>query len=128
MQFAHLTSSNEQSNLIAGGIELIYEKNTIYILGISKISKNDPISAMYDIFFVGIILKRDSGEIIDSTCNMVRDVTTDFIRSILIGYNLLDDINEIIGEIEDRFYGMAQKAVIAAVKDARNKFMMIKGN
>jgi len=107
---------------------LIYEKNTIYILGTSKISKNDPISAMYDIFFVGIILERNSGKIIDSTCNMVRDVTTDFIKSILIGYNLLDDINEIIDEIQDRFYGMAQKAVIAAVKDARNKFMMIKNN
>jgi len=107
---------------------LIYDKNTIYILGTSKISKSDPISAMYDIFFVGIILERNSGKIIDSTCNMVRDVTTDFIRSILIGYNLIDDIDEIVDEIKDRFYGMAQKAVIAAVKDARNKFDMIINN
>ncbi len=107
---------------------MIYDKNTIYILGTSKISKSDPISAMYDIFFVGIILERNSGKIIDSTCNMVRDVTTDFIRSILIGYNLIDDIDEIVDEIKDRFYGMAQKAVIAAVKDARNKFDMIINN
>lgn len=109
-----------------GGIGLLYEKNTIYILGTSKISQNDPISAMYDIFFVGIILDRDSGKIVDSTCNMVRDVTNDFIRSILIGYNLIDDIEAIIDEVQDRFYGMAQKAVIAAVKDARNKYIMIK--
>lgn len=107
---------------------MIYDKNTIYILGTSKISKSDPISAIYDIFFVGIILDRNSGKIIDSTCNMVRDVTTDFIRSILIGYNLMDDIDEIIDEIKDRFYGMAQRAVIAAVKDARNKFDMIRKN
>lgn len=107
---------------------MIYDKGTIYILGTSKISKNDPISAVYDLFFIGIIVERDSGKIIDSTCNMVRDVTTDFIRSILIGYNLLDDIEAIIDEIKDRFYGMAQKAVVAAVKDARNKYMMIKNN
>ncbi|WP_432663206.1 DUF3870 domain-containing protein [Wukongibacter baidiensis] len=107
---------------------MIYDKSTIYILGTSKIGKSDPISAMYDIFFVGIIVDRNNGKIIDSTCNMVRDVTTDFIRSILIGYNLIDDIDEIVDEIKDRFYGMAQKAVIAAVKDARNKFDMISNN
>ncbi|QZY54033.1 DUF3870 domain-containing protein [Crassaminicella profunda] len=103
-----------------------YEKNTVYILGTSKISKNDPIAALYDILFIGVILERDTGKIIDSTCNMVRDVTSDFIKSILVGYHLKDDIEEIVYEIQDRFYGMAQKAVIAAVKDARNKYMMIK--
>ncbi|WP_432408045.1 DUF3870 domain-containing protein [Wukongibacter sp. M2B1] len=104
---------------------MVYDKSTIYILGTSKIGKSDPISAMFDIFFIGIILDRRTGKIIDSTCNMVRDVTNDFIRSILIGYNLMDDIDEIVNEIKDRFYGMAQKAVIAAVKDARNKLAMI---
>ena len=104
---------------------MLYKKNTIYILGTSKIGQSDPISAVYEIFFVGVILNREDGEIVDATCNMVRDVTTDFIRSILIGYNLVDDIAEIEAEIKDRFYGMAQKAVIASVKDARNKYLMI---
>lgn len=107
---------------------MIYKKNTIYILGTARISKNDPISAIYETFFVGIILERNSGKIIDSTCNMVRDVTTDFVKSILIGYTLTDDIDQIINEIQERFYGMAQKAVIAAVKDALNKYMMIINN
>lgn len=103
----------------------MYSKNTIYILGTSKISKNDPISAFYDILFIGVILDRDSGEIVDSTCNMVRDVTNDFIKSILMGYHIIEDIDDIIDEIQTRFYGMAQKAVVAAIKDARNKYMMI---
>lgn len=107
---------------------MTYDKNTIYILGTARIGKNDPISAMYEIFFVGIIVDRDSSEIIDITCNMVRDVTTDFIRSILVGYNLLNDMDDIVYSIQDRFYGMAQKSVIAAVKDARNKLVMIKND
>ncbi|MCT4620541.1 MAG: DUF3870 domain-containing protein [Marinisporobacter sp.] len=105
-----------------------YARNTIYILGTSKISKNDPIAVLYDILFIGIILERESGKIIDCTCNMVRDVTSDFIKSILLEYCLIEDIDEIIDEIQNRFYGMAQKAVIAAVKDARNKYIMIKNN
>jgi len=108
--------------------KMLYEKDTIYVLGTAKIGKSDPISAMYEIFFVGMILNRNTGDIVDATCNMVRDVTTDFIRSILIGYNLVDEIDEIESEIKDRFYGMAQKAVIASVKDGRNKYLMIHEN
>lgn len=107
---------------------MLYDKNTIYILGTARITKNDPIGDFNNIFFLGIILERENGKIVDSTCNMVKDATTDFIRSILIGYNLLDDIEEIIEEVKDRFYGMAQKAVIASIKDARNKYAMIKNN
>ncbi|MCQ1531205.1 DUF3870 domain-containing protein [Lutispora saccharofermentans] len=104
---------------------MIYPENTIYITGTAKVSSNDPISAMFDMFFVGIILEKESGKIIDVTCNMVRDMTSDFIKSILLDYNLSDDIELIAGEIKDRFQGIAQKAVIAAIKDARNKYMML---
>jgi len=57
---------------------------------------------------------------------MVKDVTSDFIKSIMIGYNLMNDEENIIDEIRDRFHGIAQKAVIAALKDARNRYMMLK--
>ena len=104
---------------------MIYGKNTIYVLGTAKISKNDPITDMFSTFFIGIILNKESGIIVDSTCNMVRDVTTDFIRSILIDYNLIDDIDQIVYEIQTRFFGIAQKAIVASIKDARNKYLMI---
>jgi len=106
----------------------VYPKNTIYITGTAKVAANDPISAIYDMFFVGIILDRDTGKIIDVTCNMVKDVTSEFIKSLLIDYNLEHDIDLIVEEIKDRFLGIAQKAVIAAVKDARNKYLMTKNN
>jgi hypothetical protein len=108
-----------------GGIALVYEKNTIYITGTAKISSNDPISDIFETFFIGIILDRDKGTIIDVTCNMVRDVTSDFIKSIMLGYNLKNDEEAIVEEIRDRFHGIAQKAVIAAFKDARNRYVML---
>jgi len=107
---------------------LIYPKNTIYITGTAKVAANDPISAMYDMFFVGLIVEKESGKIVDVTCNMVRDVTSDFIKSILINYNLVEDIELIVEEVKERFLGIAQKAVIAAVKDARNKYLMAKND
>lgn len=107
---------------------MIYEKNTIYVTGIAKISGNDPISDIFDSFFIGLIIDRDNGKIIDVTCNMVRDVTSDFIRSLLLGYDIVNDEEAVTAEIRGRFHGIAQKAVIAAFKDARNRYMMLKNN
>ena len=104
---------------------LVYGKSSIYITGTAKISNNDPISSIFDTFFIGIIVDRDDGKIIDVTCNMVSEITSDFIKSILIGYNLRDEEDKIVYDIKDRFHGIAQKAVIAALKDARNRYMML---
>lgn len=116
------------SNPDSGGSKLLYEKNTIYITGTAKISGNDPISDMFDTFFIGIILDRDTGKIVDVTCNMVRDATSDFVKSLMLGRDLVKDEESIIDEIRDRFHGIAQKAVIAAFKDARNRYVMLKGD
>lgn len=105
----------------------MFSKDTIYILGMAKIGCNDPIHSLFDSFFIGLVVDRNDGKIIDSTCNMVREMTTEFIKSIVVGYRLDDDINDIIEEVKDRFHGLAQKAVIASLKDARNKYILIKG-
>lgn len=113
---------------MGGDYLMPYPQNTIYITGTAKVGSNDPISAIYDILFIGIILEREDGKIVDITCNTVSHITEDFIKSIMLGYSLLEDIDEITDAIKDRFYGIAQKAVIAAIKDARNKYLMIKSD
>lgn len=101
-----------------------YDKNTIYITGIAKSNNTDPITIMYNCFFLGVIVNRDDGTILDISCNTISNVTMDFIRSILIGYNLLNDLEKMINEIHERFLGTAQKALVVALKDAHNKFLI----
>jgi len=106
----------------------MFSKDTIYVLGMAKIGSNDPIHSLFDSFFIGLVIDRTSGKIVDSTCNMVREMTTEFIKSIVVGYRLDEEINDIIEEVNDRFHGLAQKAVIASLKDARSKYVLIKSN
>ncbi|PRR80859.1 hypothetical protein CLLI_00440 [Clostridium liquoris] len=101
-----------------------YGKNTIYITGISRSNSTDPITIMYNCFFLGVIVNKDDGTIIDITCNTISNSTTDFIRSILVGYNFLNDLEVMINEIHERFLGTAQKALTVALKDAHNKFLI----
>ncbi|WP_027623615.1 DUF3870 domain-containing protein [Clostridium lundense] len=101
-----------------------YDKNTIYITGIARANNTDPITVMYNCFFLGVIVNRESGIIVDITCNTISNVTTDFIRSILVGYNLGKDLEKMINEVHERFLGTAQKALVVALKDAYNKFLI----
>jgi hypothetical protein len=108
-----------------GGILMTYSKETIYITGTAKIGTNDPIASRDDIFFIGLIIDRRTNKIVDATCNMVRDITNEFIKSIIVEYDIVDEIDSLIEEIKDRFHGMAQKSVCASIKDARNKYLIL---
>jgi hypothetical protein len=66
--------------------------------------------------------------ILDATCNTVKDITNDFIKSLLIGKNLINEIDAAVLDIRNRYFGLSQKALIIALKDAHNKYVMIKKN
>lgn len=105
---------------------MIYDNNTIYVTGMSKSNNTDPITKMYNFFFLGLILDKNTGVIIDITCNTISDITNGFIKTILVDKNLVNDLNKIIIEINERFLGTSQKALIVALKDAFNKYEMYK--
>ncbi|BDR68678.1 hypothetical protein K144313037_00900 [Clostridium tetani] len=105
---------------------MIYDKNTIYVTGMSKSNNTDPITKMYNSFFIGLILDRNTDIIVDVTCNAISDITNDFIRTILVDKNLVEDLNKIILEINERFLGTSQKALIVALKDCFNKYEIYK--
>lgn len=101
-----------------------YEKNTIYITGIAHSNNSDPITVKYNIFFLGVIINKSTSEIVDLACNAISPTTVEFIKSIIVGNNIINDIQEIISEIQERFFGTAQKALIVALKDVHNKYLI----
>ena len=105
----------------------MYDQNTIYLIGTSKLTKSDPITSAFEIFFIGLIIDRKSHKIVDSTCNVVKEKTEAFINDLLIGFDLLNDLDKIETQIFERYHGIAQKALAAAIKDAANKYKMIVG-
>jgi hypothetical protein len=105
---------------------LEYAENTVFVTGVAKPSKDDPIASLYEVFFLSLVVDRDSGTIVDATCNTAREMTKDFIRSLLVRRNLMAGVDGIVLEIRRRFFGLAQKALIVALKDAHNNYMMAK--
>ena len=105
-----------------------YTSNTIFITGQAKPSKEDAISTVYNVFFLSFIVDKETDIIVDVTCNTVRTMTQDFIRSLLIGQNLANGIDGMVQDIQQRFFGLVQKTLIVALKDAHNRYMMAKKN
>lgn len=105
---------------------MVYPKNTIYIIGNAKASQNNPITHIYSMFFIGLVIERDTGRIIDAGAAGVLPLTSEFIKAIFLDKNMESDISEISKEIESRYFGSSQKALIVAFKDAQKKYFQIK--
>ncbi|WP_445490695.1 DUF3870 domain-containing protein [Niallia sp. 03133] len=102
----------------------MYNPNTVYIIGESKTSSNNAIMQQYNGFFIALIIDKQTHKIIDAECSSTIDLTSAFIKSILIG-NSIFDTDFILKEIESRYFGSSQKAVMVAFKNAYLKYKQL---
>ena len=103
-----------------------YDKSTIYIIGDSKTTTNNPITHQYTAFFLALVIDVESEIIIDMGASATLPITNDFIQSMLIGSCIKNGIDSLVVEITRRYHGASQKAMIVALKDAYKKYEQIK--
>jgi hypothetical protein len=101
----------------------MYDKNTIYVIGDAQASVNNPITQQYSAFFIGLVIDTASHKIIDAGCSSTIALTSDFVRSIFIGHQILN-YDAVADEIRRRYHGSSQKALIVAYKDAQKKYKL----
>ena len=103
-----------------------YGKDTVFITGVAKLAKDDPIASRYEVFFISLIVDKNTDRIVNLACNTASNMTEEFIRSLLIGRNIVEDLGAIEEGIRSRFFGLVQKALIVSLKDAYNRYIMVK--
>lgn len=103
-----------------------YGKDTVFITGVAKPTKDDPIASTYEVFFISLIIDKTTDQIVNVACNTASNMTEDFIRSLLIGRTIVGDLEVIEEEIRSRFFGLIHKALIVSLKDAYNRYRMVK--
>ncbi|KIL38950.1 hypothetical protein SD70_23130 [Gordoniibacillus kamchatkensis] len=99
----------------------MYDKDTIYVIGDAQASVNNPITQQFSAFFIGLVVDTTSHKIIDAGCSSTIPLTSEFVRSIFIGHNMLL-FDTVAAEIRRRYHGSSQKALIVAYKDAQKKY------
>lgn len=101
----------------------MFDKETIYVVGDAQISQSNPISKQFSQFFLGMVVDSSNGKIIDMECSATIGLTVRFIKSIFIGRRIHDE--GLFQEIQTRYFGSSQKALMAAFKDAQKKYDQI---
>jgi hypothetical protein len=102
---------------------MLYDKDTIYIIGDAQAPGNNPITQQYSAFFIALVVDTSNHKIIDAGCSSTIPLTSDFVRSIFMGHSML--LFEVIAEeIRRRYHGSSQKALIVAFKDAQKKYKL----
>jgi len=102
-----------------------YPKNTILVVGGAKPSREDAIYLTHGEFYISLVLERETGQIVDMGCNTIIGVTADFVRQMLVGRRLLEDLPELEAEIRNRYFALTQKPLIASLKDAANRYRAV---
>lgn len=110
------------------GYKAEYPENSILIVGNSQTTGENPINQQFGAFFITFILLRDTGEILDCGVSMTVRATENFVRGMFTGKRLALDEEKILTEVQSRYFGSSQKAIIAAYRDALKKYREIPEN
>ncbi|CEP67018.1 Domain of unknown function DUF3870 [Moorella glycerini] len=99
-------------------------KQLLFFTGQSKFPQGVPAKNMYDLCTVSVEIEPDSNVIIRASCTLANEHGRAFISSLLIGYCLEQGIDDIVAEINERYFGTSKNAVIAALKDLYRKYSL----
>ena len=98
-----------------------YGADTFCVVGVSTPTASTPTAVQYDKLIMVLICERRGGTILDAECNMVVDVTSDYIASLLIGHSLYTELEIMVKELQEKYNGISLKALIVALRDAHSK-------
>ena len=104
----------------------MYGRDTIYIIGIAKSQQHNPITQQYGRFLLGVVVNKDSGIIESCGSTVVMKSTYDFLDDLFRGLNIDTDGELIRSELENRYFGASQKAIMVAFRDAQRRFRLFK--
>lgn len=96
---------------------------SIICSGYSRLPEGMTAKEVYGVFGLGLEIETRTGEIIDAVSTLVTPMGNEFLSSVLIGHNILKHgLDAPIAQIENRYFGAGKKAIIAAIRDANERF------
>lgn len=104
----------------------MYGRDTIYIIGIAKSQQHNPITQQYGRFLLGFVVNKDTGIIESCGSTVVMKSTYDFLDEMFRGRNIDTESELIRSELENRYFGASQKAIMVAFRDAQRRFRLFK--
>lgn len=99
-------------------------KDTIICTGYSRLPDGMAAKNLYGVMGVGFEIDPQTDIILNTSSTFITNMCTDFINSIFKGHKLTEGIDSQIEIFERRYFGLGKKAIVMAMKDAYNQFLI----
>lgn len=95
----------------------MYNEKSIYISAHAKLPLDMPSAEMYKAVDIGLVINEMTGEIEDTSITLLTDEARNFLKQLIVGYNLNGgSIDPLLEIIKARYLGASQKAICVALK------------
>lgn len=102
------------------------EKQSLFIVGEARTNVENAITKIYGSFYMVFEIDPLTNKIIDMNCTHSLNLTERFIQKIFIGKSITADLSILEKELNRRYYGSSEKAIVASMKDASKKYLAAK--
>ncbi len=100
-----------------------YSDETVYFIAYAKLPSNISAAKLLDVVGVGLVINYKTGVIEDTTCTLITDEAKQFLKDVIVDYNLhTEGLDKLIENISLRFHGLSQKAICVALKAAVERY------
>ncbi|WP_342506099.1 DUF3870 domain-containing protein [Sporosarcina sp. FSL K6-2383] len=100
------------------------KSDTIICTGYSRLPDGMAAKNLYGVMGVGFEVDPSTDEIIKTSSTFITNMCTDFLNSIFEGHSLAQGIEEQVEIFESRYFGLGKKAIVMAIKDAYNQYLI----
>jgi hypothetical protein len=95
----------------------------VLVTGFSQLPKGTPLSENQKVFACTLVLRRETGEIVDASFTFLMDLTEEFLKGLVIGRTLPDDWNDLQQAVKERFLVPTQGAILQALRSTMDRFL-----
>ncbi len=100
-----------------------YSDKTVYFISYAKLPSSISAAKLLDVVGIGLVINTETGIIEDTSCTLITDEAKDFLKSIIVGFNIHKySVDKLVEEVQHRFHGMSQKAICVAIKGAVERY------
>ncbi|QXE19633.1 hypothetical protein B5S50_12815 [Clostridium sp. 001] len=100
------------------------KRNKIFVSGYAKLPGGITATEVYTEIAMTAVLDRVTGEIYEIECTLVTNTAREYIKKLLAGRNI-NDIDDMVKDIADNYFGIAKKAIIASLTNCYERYILI---
>lgn len=99
------------------------DEKKILVAGFAQLPKGTPLFEIQKLIGCILVINSETNIIEKATFTFIQDLTNDFAASLIIGRSIIDDVEKITKDIEQRLLIQPQKATLQAIISARTRYL-----